>query len=510
MKILSAEEIRLLDKFTISNEPIASIDFMERAATAFADAIIAHLHSSDKIFVFCGMGNNGGDGLAIARLLIERGFLHVQTYVVKHSPKTTDDFLKNEERLKHLSSVHYIETELQLPSISAKDKVIDAIFGIGLSRAVEGVSAFVINALNKSGASIFSVDIPSGLFCDKPNLPNNVIIKAEKVFTFHAPKLSFLLPSANDYVRDFAVLDIGLNSLYADSLASNNYYLQAKDIKHILKPRKKFSHKGTYGHTLICAGSYGKIGAATLSVKAALRSGTGLVTAMVPECGYEIMQVANPEAMISAYPRPLANKERELLTPSYLETDLSKYSAIGVGPGIGTESGSAQFLVDLFLLYKKPMVVDADALNILAGHKKFLEKLPENSILTPHPGEFKRLAGEWKDDLEKLELQRNFARKHKVVVVLKGAHTTIVTPEGKLYFNSTGNAGMAKGGSGDVLTGVISALLAQGYTAEEAAMVGVYVHGLAGDYAATDLGKTALTAGDIIRYLPKAFSSVEV
>ncbi len=246
-----------------------------------------------------------------------------------------------------------------------------------------------------------------------------------------------------------------------------------------------------------------------MAVRAALRSGAGLVSAMVPESSYSIMQQLNPEAMVSGYPRPLAQREKDLLSPSYLETDLSKYTAVGVGPGIGNEKETAQFLVDQMMLYKKPMVIDADALNILAAHKAFLDKVPSGSVLTPHPGEFKRLTGDWRDDLEKLEMQRTLARAHRVVVVLKGAHTTIATPDGKLYFNSTGNPGMAKGGSGDVLTGLLSGLMAQGHSAEHAAILGVYVHGLAGDFAANDLGQTSLTASDIIRYLPKAFKALE-
>ncbi len=509
MKILSAAEIKQLDNYTIENEPIASIDLMERAAAAFTDAVVAHLHLSDRIFVICGMGNNGGDGLAVARQLIQRGYMHVTTYVVRHSPKGSPDFLKNEERLVNESSVHYIETEFQLPSIGPNDKIIDAILGSGLSRPVEGLAAAVITAINKSGADTYSIDVPSGMFCDMPNVADDVVIHAKKVYTFHAPKLTFLLPSAAPYVPDFKVLDIGLNAAYANSLPSLNYYPQQERVKQMLLPRTKFSHKGTFGHALICAGSYGKAGAAVLAVKAALLSGAGLVSAMVPESGYSVMQQLNPEAMVSDYPRPLAQREKDLLSPSYLETDLSKYTAIGVGPGIGNEKETAQFVVDLMMLYKKPMVIDADALNILAAHKTFLDKIPQGSILTPHPGEFKRLAGEWRDDLEKLEMQRTLARARKVVVVLKGAHTSIATPDGKLYFNSTGNPGMAKGGSGDVLTGLLSGLTAQGHSAEHAAILGVYVHGMAGDFAAHDLGQTSLTASDIIRYLPKVFKALE-
>ncbi len=500
MKILSTEQIRALDRYTIEHEPIPSIDLMERASTALTDLLCDRVMTNEQVMVFCGMGNNGGDGLAVARQLIQRGYLHVATFIVSHSPKASDDFLVNEERLKSISGVRYIETDFQIPLIPRHCVVVDAIFGSGLSRPIEGISAAVIRKINEADATVYSIDVPSGMFCDKPNAETDVVITADLVVTFHSPKLTFLLPCSSRYIKDFEVLPIGLDEAYSESLSSFHYYLTHHFIQSLFKKRNRFSHKGTYGHALIAAGSYGKIGAAVLSVNAALHSGAGLVTALVPRCAYSILQSTNPEAMIITD----ASENEFSHSP-----DLSKFSAIGIGPGIGTSEAAKAFLNEALNHSAKLFVLDADALNILSENKEWLKRIPPGAVLTPHPGEFKRLVGEWKNDLDKLTMQSEFAARYQVVLVLKGAHTTIALPDGRIYFNSTGNPGMAKGGSGDVLTGVLTSLLAQGYTAESAALLGVFVHGIAGDYAATYLSQTGMSASDIIQYLPQAFGIFE-
>jgi NAD(P)H-hydrate epimerase len=498
MKILSAEQIRALDKYTIENEPIASIDLMERAATAFVEAVVELVHTNEPILIFSGMGNNGGDGLAVARLLIERGYLHVSVYVVKHAPKGTADFERNRQRLENMSGIMPIETERQIPSIPKGAVVIDALFGTGLSRPVQGITAAVIQCINRADATVYSVDIPSGMFCDTVNNPNDAVVESDITFTFHAPKLSFLLPSSGRYVAQLEVLDIGLNKAYAESLPSPYTYVTHRHIASVFRPRHRFSHKGTYGHALICAGSCGKMGAAVLAVQGALRSGAGLVTAYVPEGGYNIIQATCPEAMALTF------CHARHLGP--FSAEWSVYSAIGIGPGLGTSDSAAQLVQQVLNTAKQPVVFDADALNIIAA-----SSFPLNgqAILTPHPGEFRRLAGDWGNDMERLEKLLSFSRNHGVVVVLKGAHTSIALPDGRIFFNSTGNPGMAKGGSGDVLTGVITALLAQGYSVENAAVMGVYLHGKAGDLAAAYLSQTGMTATDIVRYLPETFSGLE-
>lgn len=396
--------------------------------------------------------------------------------------------------------IHSIESEKQIPLIPKSALVVDSIFGTGLSRKTDGIAASVIEVINASGAKIFSVDVPSGMFCDKPNAKSDVVVHADYLFTFHAPKLAFLFPDAAGYVKHFEVLDIGLHAAFEKQLPSAHFYITEDKIRMLVKPRGKFAHKGNFGHALIAAGSFGKMGAAVLSVRAALRSGCGLVTALVPECGYEIMQTSNAEAMVEV------SGEDQL----YSVPDREKFNAVGVGCGIGMTAYAVKFMSNLLHQYRMPIVLDADALNILSEHKKLLKQIPENSILTPHPGEFRRLAGDWKNDFERLEKQKMFSEEHKVIVVLKGAHTSVSTPDRKIYFNSTGNSGMAKGGSGDVLTGIITALLAQKYSSLDAALLGVFVHGFAGDIAAKKMGKTSMTASDIINALPEAFVRISM
>ncbi|MBP6730733.1 MAG: NAD(P)H-hydrate dehydratase [Chitinophagales bacterium] len=499
MKILSAQQIRQLDKYTIAKERIASINLMERAAAKFTDQLISFVNSDSDISIFCGLGNNGGDGLAVARQLLARGYTNISVFVVMHGKNKSPDFEINESRLKESLPITYISNSKQIPRLKTGTVIIDALFGSGLNRRVEGIAAEVISAINKSKAKVISIDVPSGLFCDKLNDPNDTIVKSTLTLTFHAPKFSFLLAANGKYVPKFRVLDIGLSKANADKMDSTNYLIDDNFIYGLLKPRSKFSHKGTYGHALIIAGGYGKIGAAVLSVKAALRSGAGLVTSVLPQCGYEIMQLSNPEAMVVTSGE---NELGEIL-------GLDKFSAIGIGPGIGTEKDVVGFFQNLLKASRAPMVLDADALNILSEYKSLLKLLPGNSILTPHPGEFKRLVGDWIDDMEKLKKQVAFSKKYKVVVVLKGANTSVSSATGQLYFNSTGNAGMAKGGSGDVLTGIITSLLAQKYTPLHAALLGVYVHGLAGDLAREEFGYTAMNASDIIAALPAAFKQLE-
>ena len=503
MKILSAQQIRELDKYTIEHEPISSIDLMERAASSFTEAVSNEIQPSDLIYVFCGMGNNGGDGLAVARMLIESGCKSVSVYGVKHSDKASADFLVNEERFKKLRAINYIANESEIPAIPKTAVVIDAIFGSGLSRPADGIAAKVIQSINQSGAAVYSIDVPSGLYCDAANGADDVIIQSTCTFTFHAPKLTFLMAGNAKYVSDFEILDIRLSISYVNSIEVSNEYVDEALISTFFHKRGKFSHKGTYGHVLIAAGSYGKMGAAVLSVGGALKSGAGLVTALVARCGYNIMQTVHPEAMV------LTDREENELTGQVGPVDYSKFSVIGIGPGIGKADKTADFLEALMREYHKPMIIDADALNIISDLHYLRAHIPEGSILTPHPGEFKRLVSSWTDDLDKIKKQVEFSKQHQVVVVLKGANTSISTPAGKVYFNSTGNPGMAKGGSGDVLTGVITSLLAQGYTSEEAAILGVFIHGKAGDIAAHVLGQTGMTAQDIIAFLPEAFAEFE-
>jgi hydroxyethylthiazole kinase-like uncharacterized protein yjeF len=508
MKILSAQQIREAEAYSIKNEPISSIDLMERAATACAHWIYEHLtDSSNKTFkIICGTGNNGGDGLALARLLNKNSF-RVEVWVVRHSTKSSEDFLINEKRLKEANiDVHDIRTAGNLPTFNKNDYIIDAIFGTGLSKPVIDLAAQVIDHINHSPSTIIAIDMPSGLFADQ-HTSGEAIVHAAHTLSFQAPKLAFMFSENEKYVGDFHVLDINLDEKFIEQIDSTKEYITQTTIKPMLKKRGKFSHKGNYGHAVLVAGGYGKMGAAVLATRACLRTGAGLTTAHVPKCGYEIIQAAAPEAMAAV------DSNEENLQDTIDADMLAGITAIGMGPGIGTLNSTKQVLKNLLSTIKAAdnspsLILDADALNILSMNKELLSHLPAGTILTPHPKEFTRLAGETKNYFERHELQIQFSKQYKVWVVLKGAHTCTTSPEGRAWFNSTGNAGMAKGGSGDVLTGVITSLLAQGYDSYQAAVSGVYLHGLAGDIAASQKGMDGMIAGDIINCIPEAFVKI--
>jgi ADP-dependent NAD(P)H-hydrate dehydratase / NAD(P)H-hydrate epimerase len=498
MKILSASQVREADAYTMQHEPVSSIDLMERAALRCAHWITEHFPSSQPVYIYCGTGNNGGDGLAIARLLAAKQY-SVHAFILVYSDKRSADFTINEERLKKTkgAEIHYIEDPSQVVMPPRAACVVDAILGSGLSKPVEGFLASVIDKLNSSGAYIVSIDLPSGLFADdNTGNPKDNIIRASHTLTFQTPKLTFMLPAYAPFVGDFTVLDIGLDMDFINSASSKDHFITMDDAWSLLSVRRKFSHKGDYGHALLVCGSFGKMGAAVLAGKACLRSGAGLVTMQVPECGYHIVQTCVPEAMA------IVDKGEHFLTelPRW-----SSFNAAGVGPGIAREEQTQSMLKLLVQEVRLPLVFDADALNILGENKTWISFLPGGSILTPHPKEFERMAGSWSSDEERCRLHRSFAVKHNVYVVLKGAHTAVACPDGSMYFNSTGNPGMATGGSGDVLTGLITGLLAQGYPPRDASILGVYVHGLAGDLAAAALSEEGMTAGDIIDHLPAAW-----
>ncbi len=483
-------DVKEADEYTIANEPIASIDLMERAARAFVNFFESKYSVSyKKIVVLCGLGDNGGDGLAIARMLYHSGF-EVEVIVLDYSERKSDNFKTNLGRLVNKMDVRLCKADVDLPLINPDYLYIDALLGAGLSRPLEGILKTLVINLNASAAELVSVDIPSGLFADSPNGSDDVIVKANQTITFQTPKLAFFLPQNAAYVGDWWVVDIGLHDGFISQLNSGYEYTDAPMARQLIKPRNKFSNKGNFGHALMIAGSFGMIGAAVLSSRACLRSGVGKVTVYTPACGYTILQSSVPEAMCL----PTDNqKELEDMPP------LNNYQAIGIGCGIGTNPGTASMIEAILKNVKVPVVIDADALNIIAADNHQLSLIPAGAVLTPHPKEFQRLIGKtWANDYEKLDLLVAFAVRHQCIVCLKGAFTAIASPDGKIYFNSTGNAGMAKGGSGDVLTGMILALLAQGYTPINASLLGVYEHGLAGDRAAQLKGTTAMIASDII------------
>ena len=501
MKIITGQQTRELDRFTMENEPIRSIDLMERAAAAFVDRLTYIYLSQKSFYILCGKGNNGGDGLAIARLLDGLGLV-ARVVILEHSDACSKDHVQNLKRLKDLRSVDiaFISKSDQIPLPKEEDLIIDAILGSGMDRPLVGLIKECVEIVNEWPNELVSVDIPTGLFSEfNLSNENDSIIQSSNCITFHAPKLSFLLADNSRFVKQFQVVDIGLNSV--GEISSKWHYLKRSEISELLKPEGRFSHKGTFGHAMIIAGSFGKIGASILSGQGALRSGCGLVTVRTPLCGLNPLQSSFPEAMC---------------LPDGCETHLAEtvrtegFSAIGIGPGIGFHEDTHNVLKMLIQNTTSPMVLDADALNILAENQTWLQFLPPNTILTPHPGEFDRLVGKCQSSEERLTKQIEFAEKINCILVLKGAHTSIACPDGQVIFNSTGNAGMATSGSGDVLTGILTGFLAQGYHPKHAAIIGVYLHGLAGELAEKEQGRSGLIASDIIRNLGPAAQQVKV
>ena len=498
MKILPIEKIREADAYTITHEPVAGIDLMERAANELCNWVARMVNPDKKIVIFCGMGNNGGDGFALARLLYDKSY-QPEVILVRHSDRMSADCLINYERACAISGMKI--TELiegdEIPDIEKGFVVIDALFGSGLTRPVKGVVGAVIKKINDRGAIVIAVDVPSGFFCDQTNADNDgEIVKADYTLTFQFPKLGFLFPENDRYVGQWEVLDIGLHPDFIEKVNVLDYYILTQHCRSILKKRNNYSHKGTFGHGLLIAGSFGKMGAAILAAEAALRSGAGLITAHIPLVGNTILQTAIPEAMLS-----LDENERVFTRPP----DLGSYTAIAIGPGIGTDQKTAQALKLLIQNATIPLIFDADAINIISENKTWIPFIPKNSIFTPHVKEFERLVGKTSNDFDRNHKQREFSAKNGVYIALKGAHTAITCPDGTCWFNSTGNPGMATGGSGDVLTGILLGLFAQGYSAKEACILGVFIHGLAGDLAAEKQGQEALIAGDITKNLGEAF-----
>lgn len=488
MKVLSAAQIKQWDAFTIKTEPVSSLELMERAAAACSKWLQEKMLAR-QYYIFCGIGNNGGDGLAIARQL-HQAHCQVIVYILGNAPGS-EDFQANLEHLKAATTVPVtiIDSENGFPEIPAGAIIIDALFGTGLNRPLEDLAALVVKNINTYQLTVVSIDIPSGMLCDDSSV-GFPIVQADHTLSFQCMKLAFLVAENEPFIGQLHLLDINLHPEFLDQVDCRLQLISETIYQSIYRPRKAFAHKGNFGHALIIAGSYGKMGAAILSTRACLRSGAGLVTAHVPECGLEIMQISAPEAMCKVDKQP-----RHF---SGVDYDLQRHSAIGIGPGIDKLPETANGLKALISSYHKPLVIDADGLNILAENKDWITDLPENTILTPHPKEFSRLFGESRNDFEKIETALQKAKELKLVIVLKGHHSFIATPGGLGYFNTTGNPGMATGGSGDVLTGILTGLLTQGYSPSNAAIAGVYLHGLAGDQAASRLGMDALLAGDII------------
>ena len=494
MKIFNAEQIRSADLFTIDNPPIFSINLMEKAALACVSWIDVHLQKKEKFAIFCGLGNNGGDGFAMARLLYQKGFDVTVFTDFENLQKQSADAKTHFNRIKEISGIEVLDYhEVQNFNFS-ENIIIDALFGTGLIRKVEGKTENLIEFLNQQKVRKISIDLPSGISADDYFKENATVFKTDFTLSFQFWKKTFLHPETAVFCGEIQILDIGLSKEFIQKEKTENYVIDEELIKEIYRPRQDFSHKGNFGKACLIAGSFGKIGAAVLATKASLRTGSGITFALAPKCGYEILQTQCPEAMF-------LYGGKDFVSQFPVEEDFT----CGIGPGLGTDPETEDSFITFLENYQKPLVLDADALNILAKNQEYLKLIPENSIITPHPKEFERLFGKFKNSFERLEKAKEISKELQIFIVLKDHYSQVITPDQEVFYNINGNSGMAKGGSGDVLTGIINSLLAQKYSSRDAAIFGVWLHGKAGDFAAEKFSKEAMLASDLIKQIPKVF-----
>ena len=502
MKIFTSAQIHELDKYTIEHEPIKSIDLMERAAKALTQAITEVWDSSTPVIIFAGPGNNGGDAMAVGRMLMDKGY-DVRTYLFNISGHLSEECETNKNLLMEKRPKSFIEViqEFEPPQLDSNILIIDGLFGSGLNKPLAGGFASLVKYINASKAKIVSIDVPSGLMTEDNtyNVRAN-IIRANLTLTLQHKKLSFMFPENQQFIGKLKVLDIRLSQEGIQKIDSNYTVIEENDIRQRLLPRDPFAHKGKMGNALIIAGSYGMGGASVLATKACMRVGAGKVTTHTPKRNSILLQISVPEAIIDF--------DREETTFSEA-VDTEDFNAVGIGPGLGTSEQTGIAVIAQLRRTQCPVVIDADAINVLANHRAWLQQLPKGVIMTPHPKEFDRIEGHCTDSFERLMKARELAERLQAYILLKGHHTSLCLPDGHIMFNSTGNAGMATAGSGDVLTGIITGLLARGYKREDACIVGMYLHGLAGDIAARELGEESVIASDLIQYLPNAFKRLK-
>ena len=503
MKIFTSAQIHELDKYTIEHEPIKSIDLMERAATALTQAICERWNNTVPVVVFAGPGNNGGDALAVARMLIDKSY-KVKAYLFNIGGKLSADCGENKQRLmdKYANNLVEVIQEFDPPRLTEETVVVDGLFGSGLNKPLAGGFAALVKYINASPAKVVSIDVPSGLMTEDNtyNVSAN-IINATLTLTLQQLKLAFLFAENQPFIGELKILDIGLSRQGMEETDAQFTLLEGSEIAKMLKTRPPFAHKGMMGHALLVAGSFGMAGAAVLAARACLRSGVGKLTIHTPKRNVAVLQVAVPEAVLD-----LDKEETTFTEPIPMEG----FQALGIGPGIGQADQTGIALIAQLRRAQCPIVADADALNIFGSRQAWMQQLPKGIILTPHPKELERMEGECNDSYERLTKACELAQRLQGYVVLKGHYTAICMPDGHVVFNTTGNPGMATAGSGDVLTGIITGLLARGYSRQEATLMGVYLHGLAGDLAAEEMGQECMVASDIIACLPKAFRKLTI
>ena len=502
MKIFNSEKLREIDKATCEAQQVDSVELMERAASAVSYEIISRFLPGQRIVVVAGPGNNGGDALAVARMLIEQGYRKVEVFLFNVTGRLSHDCEVERKRLIALDAVDFteIEREFNPPYLSEDDVVIDGLFGSGLNKPLQGGFRAVARLINESGAYVVSIDVPSGLFGEwNDNVVLRDVVHADLTLTFQTPRLSFFFEDNEQCVGEWKILDIDLDEATIRKTQADFTLVEARNVRPLLRPRRNFTGKRDYGSALVMAGSLGMMGAAVMCARAALRCGAGLATVHSARCGMPVIQTAVPEAMF------------EPDSSENFISDMSvhhNHQVVMAGPGIGTREKTANALADLLKKVKSPLVLDADALNCIAQHPEMLPLLPPQTVITPHQGEFDRLFGEQQTAEQRLKKAIEMAQYYNIIIVLKSHHTAIVRPTGRVYFNSSGNPGMATAGAGDVLTGVIGAFIAQGYRPDLAATIGVYIHGLAGDLATSEIGQFGVIASDISDHLGRAINKV--
>lgn len=497
IKIIASPNIKLIEAESIIEQNIQSVDLMERAGTAFADWFTQHFKDIKvPIQIFCGTGNNGGDGLVIARLLSQR-FYAIQIMICHLSGLESDNFKLNKKKLPSKQGIQLFELfendpSDQIPFIN-NGIVIDALLGTGTNRTLIPYWQNIFDIINTKNTIKVAVDIPSGMPSEA--MFEGTPICCDYTISFQCPKLSFFIPESATYVGDLTLVSIGL-SMDAIVKTPSPYFLTTeKDIQTLIKKRNRISNKNNFGHALIIAGSSTMPGAASLAGRSCMRSGVGLCTiATIPDC-FNIILSRSPELMCM-----------NLL--EIKQMSWNRINSIAIGPGIG-HADYINEIFDTILQQDIPMVIDADGLNYISKEKSRLNQLKPNTIITPHTGEFDRLFGPSDNGFERLKKARLAAQQYHLIIILKGANTAVVNSNGCVYFNQTGNSGMATAGSGDVLTGIIAGLLAQAYEPFNAARTAVWIHGLSGDYALQQQSFESLIASDIIEQLGQSFNSLK-
>lgn len=504
MKIYTSEDIRAIYRRTIETEGIPSSELIMRMARGVADEIASRWRPNRPMIVFAGPGHNGAETLAVCRILAERGFSpSVYLFNIGGKRLTHECAVCRDELLKSAGGqIHWTEVtnDFNMPVITPQHIVIDGLFGTEISAPLQGGFAWMAREINDAKPTVVSIDLPSGLFGDlNPLTVNRDIIHATLTLTMQVPRISFFQRDNAELVGEWRTIDIGLNRDVMLTTPTHYHLVEAHEVKEVLKPRNPFADKSDFGSALLITGCYGMMGASVLAARGALRGGVGKLTVHSPQCGYEVLQSSVPEAMFDAD----VNK----IVISDMKT-AHEYDAVGIGPGIGTNEMTVNAL-ELFLKTTvNPVVLDADALNCIASRPTLLREVPVNSIITPHAAEFDRLFGECHSDDARLIKALEKAKEHHIIILLKGHYSALVYPDYRIVFNSTGTPAMATGGCGDVLTGLITALMAQGYNPGVSGWIGMFVHGLAGEIAAKEHGEIGVTAGDIAANIGKAFRQI--